>query len=822
MESGAESQGSEVRFAPGESAPTAVDKYAHLRTPEHKAKLAANRDAWNSLPKSERARRREATRAENQAKAAAKQARRAEKEARRASKSRSSQDQAPEPESRSPDTVRSARMPNVTIPSPPLPASVAAPAPAPSLEVPRRGASDVRGLLDLVGMLPELGTGTCFIQVTRIKPTTAFGQNCAGVQKPIWEPIDDADFLSEYGGAEYHLRGYSYLEDGRPKAMTEIVTYKVAGPPNLDSLPNNEEEEMQPNRTARPANGAPVRRFPVNPQAASAEAEMFDRDLTHQETMDDRRERRRQEAERNEREEQNQRRKLELERVRLEQEAKEREADRLKEVYDRQLEMARGGISEVAELMKVMRPGEETSALMRQHAQEIRAIAEGHKNEMTRLVDAQRDEIARLTQQHAETVRRLEERNAADRDRSDVAIREAERRSNDIARDVQATADRRVADAQNTARAQYEDLKSRGEERLRDQNEQWQRRYDDLKESHAREIRQKDSEINMMRSNLESNQQVILAAKDAEIKRLTQDVRVAKDEAERNKDWHGKIKEFEEQAEALGFTKGGEGGEDEGGDTKSMLIKAGMQALTQLPQMIQAGANAVAQIRQPANPPMRGVDAPRQMRANGGMRTIPQRHAPQLQAPLTFATEGGADYTPPPGTAPPLQPEMPPMHFGDPLPAPPVIVQPQATQPPPYFTPEPVPQLQAAAAVQGASQSPPAEAVPQPTSIAPPPPSATEGPADLDPQAAAILPSLCEMLTLNFDQKVPPEAVAEALSKEYGVGMLREALGKITAAQFQSFVGTNSATFPALASRNGSKYITALLKKVEQIVAGAE
>ena len=781
--------------------------------------MAADRDAWNSLPKSERARRRAASKAEKDAKRAKKEAKAAEKDAKRAEKEAKRNGHPPPSSLQPPDTVRSERLAGATIPSPP---------PPPPLEITRRGAGDLRGLLDLVGALPELGHGTCFIQVTRVKPTTAFGQNCAGVQRAIWEPIDDGEFLSMYGGAEYQLRGYAYREDGRPKALTEVITYKVAGPPNLDSLPNAEEEpEMQPNRPMRPVqNGAPLRRFPVSPQAASAEAEMHDRDLTHQETMDERKERRRREQEAAEREQRRAEHNVELERERLAAQARDKEMERLAAAHERQLEMARGGgVGEMAELLKVMRPGEETAALIRQHAADTRAAAERHQQEVARLVESQREEVRRLIEQHQVVITRLEDQNRSDRDRSDTAIREAERRSNDIAREAQSTADRRVNDAQNAARAQYEDLKTRSEERLRDQNEQWQRRFEDLKESHSREIRQKESEITMMRSNLEGNQQIILGTKDAEIKRLMHEVRVAKDEAEKNKDWHGKIKEFEDQAEAMGWSKGGGDGDEEGGDTKTILIKAGMQALSQLPQMIQAGANAVAQIRAPAAAPSRGEVPRQQMRPNPGgcMRTIPQRHAPQLQAPMTFSTEGGANYTPPSGTAPPFQPEMPAMQFHETMAPPPVVAEQPAPQQQ-QFAPDPVPQLQApiaAPAPAAVAPSPgPAPAPQQPSpSVAPPsmpPPSA--GVPELDPQAAAIVPDLCKMLTLNFNEKVPPELVADALAKEYGVDMLRVAIGMVSQEQLAAFVNANSGQFKELASRTGQKYVSTLLKKVHQIL----
>src|SRR4030095_10107517 len=141
-------------------------------------------------------------------------------------------------------------------------------------------------------------------------------------------------------------------------------------------------------------------------------------------------------------------------------------------------------------------------------------------------------------------------------------------------------------------------------------NQQWQQRFDDLKENHAREIRQKDSELNLMRTGLEGNMQVILAGKDTEIKRLQSEVRKAKEEAEKNKDFVGKLGEFERQAEALGFQKASEGGGDgEGDDLKTTVIKGAVGALQNLPQIIDSASNAFRGGRNPASPP----DSPGQM-----------------------------------------------------------------------------------------------------------------------------------------------------------------------------------------------------------------
>ncbi len=88
--------------------------------------------------------------------------------------------------------------------------------PHPSLKTPK-------GLLDLVACLPELGGGEVFIQVQRIKPLTAFNVPCAGVQKPLWRPCDDAEFQGIYGGAEYLLKGYRYDANGKTSCAQQCT-----------------------------------------------------------------------------------------------------------------------------------------------------------------------------------------------------------------------------------------------------------------------------------------------------------------------------------------------------------------------------------------------------------------------------------------------------------------------------------------------------------------------------------------------------------------------------------------------------------------------
>jgi len=814
-EQGAQSESGTVHYPPGVAPPTAAqraaERAARLRDPEHLKKLNDARMAYYDKPLEQRRR-------ERDEKTAAKAARAAEREARRAAK-RGTVPPPTEPDS-APPTVRSAR-------------GTVAPAPAavPPPSVPRGGFIGVpRGLLDLCAAMPNLGDGSCFIQVVRNKPTVSNGVPCEGVQRALRVPVDDHEFALEYGGSSYTLRGYEYRDDGRARPVTEPVIYKVPGAPNLDSM--QEEETMPvPQRSQNPNGSAQFRRpgGVVTPQMATAEADIHSRELEHQEEMD-RRERDANEARRQRQEQREQRERGEnLGMAKLLAESKDKEAERLAEAHDKQLELLRergGGTDAIVELLKVMKPGEDSAALSRQHTAEIRQLTEGHKSEMLRLTEGHREEITRLTQSHQATLQRVEDQARDDRKRADDLVRQAEQRSGDLVREAQTTADRRVSDAQNTARSQYDELRTRSEERVRDQNDSWQRRFDDLKELQARELRQKDSEITLMREGLQGNMTVILSGKDNEIKRLQHDVRAAKDEAEKNKDWVGKMKEMGETAEALGYVKASdaapEGAEE---STQTMALKAGFGVLQRLPETIQSISQAYTQIKNPGVPP----ELARAQARGGhpGMRTAPRTHGerpplPPMQ-PLSFATEEGG-YTPPPGLEPP-RPRPLPGAFPVAQDITPVAQQPETAPVQQSVAPIAVPmQQQELPLGQPALPAPPQQTMAPPLSMAPPAPSAAPQPAqsgmpsELDAGVIAIIGQLAPELDRQFSLKTTPTEVAQALIAENGAELVKMALGVASIDQVIRYLSQNPGSYGALVSRNGQKYLREIWKSAGEAV----
>ncbi len=811
------SEGGTVRFPPGAPAPTAADRIAALKDPDRLAKLNAGKAEWYAKPKEERQR----ITAERQAVRLAKQqARQAKRNGGRAATD-------PPPDS-VPPTVRSTRSSLAVAP--------------PDSEIPRPGVrgGPLKGLLDLCEALPKLGDGTCFIQVTRVKPPVAFGIPCAGTQKPLWEPVDDAEFAMIYGGAEYSLRGYTVRDDGRTKALTEPVTYKVSGAPNLDSA-LTEEDAMRPQAAHVPNGGggpgpSQLRRPGlVTPHVASAEAEMYDRNLTHQETMDERNARRDEEKRRRVEDRERAERQQQTDALKLLSDRTEREAERAREMYEQRLAEKGGNMAEVAELLKVLKPdGEQNQNLLRQHASEIKQLTEAHRGQVEQLSASSqkqveqltlshRQEVQRLTEMHAAALQRLDDQMRADRDRSDKLIRETDQRSNEQIREAERRADQRVTDAQNTARTTYEDLKTRSEERLRDQASAFTQRIEDMRDNHARELKRKDDELVLMRTGLEGNVAIVLANKETELKRLERELREAKALAEANKDWVGQMEKAEQQALALGYEKpdpaAGAGGDE---DLKTTAAKAGLNMLGQLPQIIESATNAYRNIRNPVAPPDPASGQAR-AGARGHTRQLPRSMgggpAPVQLAPLAFATEDGG-YLAPTASLPPAQmqraPAIAPLEQSSVQaavrPGPEIQPQPQE-QPPPQAAAAPQEQMSPAPALPAAPVTSPA-----PASVAPPPSPA--GP-EINPAAAGLIQNALPNLASAFSQRVAPQAVAESIVEETGgVENARVALSVVTLEQVLAYVGQDQAPeHAALKTRNGQKFLRDIWRAAEQLVA---
>lgn len=797
MDDGAASQGNVAHFPPGQAAPSRAER------------LREGRDAYNALPIEEKRRRRDLKKAERDARA----------RARAGSAPPPATDADP-----APITQRSQRSTEV------LGGSVG--------EFERPLAGPPRSLLDLCAAMTNLGDGSCFIQVTRLKPKVNSGVECAGILRPITESLDDHEFSQLYGGTEYTLRGYQYREDGRARPMTEPVPYRVPGAPNLNSIPQPDEDPpMQQQPRAHVPNGAPqFLRRPggiVPPHVANAEAEIHDRDLTHAEEMDAR-QRADEEAKRRRLEARQERDRGEgLGYAKLIAESKEKEADRLAEAHRENLKLAaerNSGSADLVELLRVMKPGDDTAKLSERHAAEIRQIAESHKEHIKHLTDQQRQEVQRLTDMHTAAVVRIETQMRSDRDRADLIIRETDKRAAEQVAAAEQRAAIRVSDTKDQLTAQYNDLRVRSEERVADQNSQWKQRFDDMKEAHARELKRKDDELLLMKTGLEGNVQILLSGKDAEIKRLQHDLRDAKAEAESNKNWMGKMKEAGAAAEALGYVKQDAAGDGdaEPEDMKTFAMKQGLIAIQRLPEMITAATDGFAKMRNPAAPTdlARGQAARGNPRApSGGMRTMPRTFGgappPQLMQPLAFATDDGGYVAPddnqvmprPSARAP--EPEQ-------------LTLEQSPTQaivmqgPPPEPAPQPQQQQQAPEpAAQPAPVAQPAAPPPAPpVAPAPAPPQATVA-TGLDPMALQVIGNFAPLLSAHFDQRTAPPDIARGIMGENQIEHIRFALQQVSIDQLLGYITQNPGAHGQLASRAGQKFLREVWRHTEELAAAA-
>ena len=801
MSEGASSESFE-RYPPGTTAPTAAARSAEQQRAidERMAKMNAAREAWMQKPKDERDR----IVAERQA---TKRAKQQEREAKQAAKDARRRGGAPPPATdTAPPTVRSRRATEL-------------PPTTDDLDIPRRGSSDIRGLLDLCSALQNLGDGSCFIQVTRVKPTMAYNVPCGGTQKPIWHPTDDAEFQQIYGGAEYSLRGY-LIKNDRSRAITEPIAYRVSGPPNLESA-LTEEDTMRLNPAPNGHPAAQLRRPGLPPQAA--EADMHRENLRHRETMDDRERKARQEARREREEQENTRQQGSLDVARLIAEQKKDEMERLEAAHERELNLAQSrtsGSSEMLELFKTLRPGDETKALHAQHSAEIRQLTEGHRAEIQRLSDAHATELRRLADQNLTALQRVEDSARLERDKADKLIRDSDLRTAETIREAERRAGERVTDVREQARGAYEDLRIRSEERLKDQNEQWRQRFEDAKMAHERELKRKDDEIVLMRTGIEGNMSVILQSKDSEMKRLKGERDEARDLAEKNKDWLSKMSEFEQTAEKMGFQKGSEGeGADE--DLKTTVIKTGLNMATRLPEIITSLADGAAKLRNPGVPPDVARSQARSGMVRESMRTMPRTLAqpqPVHLQPLAFATEDGGFIA---------APEQAPTRANRPQPLPPLEAATMATNP------QQMPDLpQAAAEPQTQPQAPPLQPLPQAApapmpspqpqpppvaaASAPPPPQGVQA---LDEQSQLILQQFTPTLAEAFQQKASPEEVARQMIAANDADTVRVVLSMVKVEQVLATVVQNPGAYAGLATRTGQKFLRDVWRAAEQAVA---
>lgn len=781
-----------AHFPPGTPVPSAEE----IRQ-RKLAALAAGRAKLAAMSPEEKL----AARARGRAEREAKEARRREKEAAKEAKRRQKAGLPPASDS-VPPTVPS----NRTLP---------AVAPGPTSDpIPRHVTGKPRSLIDLLAEYP-VGDGDHYIQVVRLKPTDAFGTPTAGVMAPIWGDITDGQFAATYGGKEYELTVYR-SRDGKARRVSEPIKYYVAGQPVIEAAVTEDDTMPIPQRPhpAHVPNGAGRRLGGMPPAVANAEADMHRTTLEHEREMDQRQHERvrerEQSRERRERGEQT----AQVEATRIISERTQAEIDRIEAAYQERLqeakEQGRSGLREVAEVLKIVRPNTDDSRqIVQQHAAEIRALTDQHKQEMLRLTEQHRQELDRQAEQHRDTLRRVEDQARSDREARTAEVREADRRASETVREAERRCDARLGEAKEEGRRLLDDARQRAEERLRDQESSWTRRFDDLKAAHDREIRFKEGEITVMRSGLEGNHQVLLATKDTEIKRLERDLREAKEEAAKNADWLSRMKEFNETAEGLGFTRDGGGdGEEKEDDIKTMAMKAGLGLVNRLPDLVKSAGESIAAARGVAV----GPAAQRERMLANSQRTLPRTMhmaAPVSMQPLSFATEDG-EYTPPvsPGsTAPPMA--YPPVMPGQPEPAA-VAGWSDPVLPPP---PPPVPLPQDGALAPSVPPQPPAPPQGAP-SEAPPAAAAPASEGAANPEQVLFV---ADRVAQAYEGGITADEVAQAILQQSGKPLLEHVLSTMDPDQIIGILSA-SGQHASLVTREGQRYLRELWASAKKLV----
>lgn len=539
-------------------------------------------------------------------------------------------------------------------------------------------------LEDLLAKFP-VGDGQHFIRVNRKQPKSWQGYACAGLQRPIKDPLCYEDFVEIYGGGEYSLVVLGPPRKGgiydpatgklRPKALTGEVVFTVpwdvAGyggyAPNAESalIDVEAEEAASPEGTTMRFQQA-ASRGPVTPATAA----MFKTQVEADERREERHDRMRRENEDRERQERNRelaavvpvvehlkemgksavdiaaaqtetiRREANEDKRRLmdhaeelrkelrerEERARERE-ERLRQEMAQNNKLDLGGI---AQLLETMRPKDDGSALS--------SALESARAEVGRVQEAASREMERIVRANNEERKLWEDRMREERDRADRRIREAEE-----------LADRRVIEAERRSERLVQEARNDADRQLKAQETLY-----------TMQLHNADKNLDRDRSTLttafEARMQAEKAALEAKIstlehecKRRAEESERFRNEAEANKDIVKKIQEFSAVAEQLGFSKGSESGEDdgeakeEGINWKSILSSAMMQGITTLPAIISNAGEAAARLK--------GGPAPQQLNSLPPQAFMAPTLPPPPMAPrmeLPFASESSGPIFAPP------------------------------------------------------------------------------------------------------------------------------------------------------------------------------
>jgi len=630
---------------------------------------------------------------------------------------------------------------------------------------------------DLLAHYPLRG-GQYWYRVERLEPKIWKGIPVRGVLKPIEDPIDWPTFIGIYGGTKYGITVYGTLKrNGKQKRYTKpIIVHVPDYNPNLSATPDaktpgekNDQQDDQENGSTMLSQRAST------PGASNADARIMETQFSHEERLEDRRERQREQMEqrtaqreRAARAEEQAKANAAFEVLKMELEAKTAQVDRLETKYDKLIaerdkqrdedrkerereraewekERNKGMDAEaMSKLISASRPSAEeakalqelTTKLSEQHRSEVERLTTKHSEEMQRTTDKHNEEMRRTIEKHNEESRRLTESYTAEinrlRDRAQDEVRRfdtqlaEERRAADARiQKAESSADTRVRDVEDRSRDRIKEVEERSKQeisterrsaqtRIDDLTRQNQTRVEDLVRGHDREMKSVRDRYEMQLTNERGSSQARLDLKDQEIARLSAELEDAREEL--RKPLTERINEAASAAEALGYIKDG----PEEKDWKQIALEIGGNLVTNLPEVFRAAGDSIGRIRNQPNPQQMATYA-----------QPPPAPRPALQpafaGPGGFATDDGPEYEGA-GAAPPVMPGAiaPTVASAPPTPAPtrppapaPAAVPPQRRPPMRRATPSAAP--------------PPA---PPPPAATPPAPAAQPNPAALAPASA--------------------------------------------------------------------------------------
>ncbi len=692
-----------------------------------------------------------------------------------------------------------------------------------------------QNLTDIMSMYP-IGDGSFYVRVDRKKPIHYQGVMVGGVQAKIWNQMTDAEFEELYGGYEFELRVYGPPTKGEPnnpdgspryKAYTDPIKFVSSSPPLRVPEPDTEEFEQE-EFVNHPPNGRPmsVERRPLRgAPPTSADADMLRTKLGHEAELDDRQYNRQREREERERREKAEKERLELDRLKIEEDRRRYDLERAREEANEKVKLAQEAAAaqaasnrglDIRDLLQLVKPdkSDELVRVQEQHKEELRRIMADHEERLR----MERERFDRNIKDVTERSDRLIK--DAD-DRSLGRVRDAEQRAEQRVRDVETTYQRRIDDVERrreqelaelreSNQRRIEEMERRCTERIGDIDRNNERRIQDMERGHQAEIRslKLTAEVSsnsstathdMQLSQLRSENQRITA----ENQRLIGELATAKEAAE---NWLERMEEFQQRAEAMGFTRdeggGGEGEKDEG--WKSIAGDILKTAVTKLPEIAQAAGQAIQSARGaiPAGSPTQQQALARNQMVTRSNHTAPQMHANPMQhfQPLPFASDDGPNFMP--QMAPPLMPRPAPQ--SQPVPHPPT---PQQAPPPMMSQPPPPP----APLVE---QQPPSQAIMPVQPTQEPAPQFEAPPAQGEPEGDNPFDRLINRVAQGYDSSEPPAQLATWIYQ----GIVVDAGGSEAAAQafiqnfkiemvFEHLAQSQSPAAQKLQRRDGQKYI---------------